>query len=662
MANLLASESSPYLLQHADNPVDWHPWGAEAFRLARELQRPVLLSIGYSACHWCHVMARESFSDPGVAAFMNANFVNVKVDREERPDVDAIYMAALQALTGSGGWPLTALLTPAGEPFFAGTYWPPEPRHGLPAFRDILQAVTRAWNDNGAEVTATAAELSRHLQQQVTAGLRRGALGKELPAQAVAGLLDQLDGANGGFGGAPKFPPHSVLRFLLARPEPEARDAALLTLRKMATGGIFDQLGGGLSRYTVDAGWLVPHFEKMLFDSAQFLGLTAVAFTLSRDSGFLQAAQLSADWLLSDIRAADGTFMAARSAESEGKEGEFYLWEHADFMAALGDGQLAAYAAAAYGVTEAGNFEGRNILTLSPAAWATPGDPRLEAARGRLLATRQRRPQPDLDDKILTSWNGLVIENLALAGRLLGDPRLVTAAAEAAGVFLGPLASGELRHTASVNTPLLLEDLAFLGNGLLGLYQATLDPRYLQAASTAAERIVSDYSEGGGLYSTAGTGEALLLRPRELADSGAPADTAEAARLLLRLGRLREDSGMLQLAEATLQTAAANAASQPTLLGSSLAASDELLAPALEVVLFGNREDAALKALAAEIGTRHLPHALLLHESAGSDYAGLLQGRSALNGEPTAYLCLDRACRLPVQDPGALASQLPGHT
>lgn len=659
MSNRLAAETSPYLLQHADNPVDWYPWGAEAFRTARELGRPILLSIGYSACHWCHVMARESFSDPGTARYMNGHFVNVKVDREERPDIDAIYMSALQAMTGSGGWPLTALLTPEGEPFFAGTYWPPEPRHGLPAFSQVLTAVVRAWTENPVEVTETAADLTRHLKEQLGASLKRGPLQPEVTGGALARLLDMLDREHGGFGTRPKFPPHSVLHFLLSRPEPEARDAALLTLRKMAQGGIFDQLGGGLSRYTVDEAWLVPHFEKMLFDSAQFLGLAAAAWSYSGEAGFLRAVRLTAAWLKSDLQAENGAFMSARSAESEGIEGQHYLWDFPEFRSVFTDAALADVAQAAFQVSEAGNFEGRNILSLSEAAWQKADDPGLEQARELLLAHRSQRPAPELDDKILTSWNGLAIENLSLAGRLLQEPAYTRLAEEAAEVLLPDLLAGRLRHSLAGGNTLLLEDLTFLGNGLLGLYQATFDTRWLDGAVTAAQQVRDRFSQGGSLFSTAGDGEELLLRPRDLADSGAPADIAEAARLLLRTARLTDDDALLQLAQATLESSAAPAQVQPTLMASTLSVIDEWFAPALEVVLNGERDSQQFAELAREVQKRFLPRALLLHETAGADRYPALASRSALDGRPTAWVCFDRACRLPVHTAADLAAQLP---
>lgn len=657
MADRLAGSASPYLRQHAGNPVDWYPWGAEAFGRARELNRPVLLSIGYSACHWCHVMARESFSDPLTAELMNSGFINVKVDREERPDVDAVYMAALQALTGAGGWPLTAVLTPEGEPFFAGTYWPKEARHGLPAFRDVLQAVLRAWVDNRDEVLATAADLSSHLKGQVQAGLRRSPVQAGVLAGALERLLGALDPRNGGFGTSPKFPPHSVLRFLFARPEPAAREAALLTVSNMARGGIFDQLAGGLARYTTDDAWTIPHFEKMLFDSAQFLGASATAWSLTGAPGFRRAVRLTADWLSRHLRAPDGRFMTALSAESGGSEGEHYLWEAGGFRRALASAGLSGYGEAAFGVTAAGNFEGRNVLTLSSAAWDEADDPRLEEARTTLLKVRSERELPELDDKILTGWNGLTISNLSLAGRLLDDPELLELARAAAAAFLPELTRGRLRHSSS-GGPLLLEDLAHLGNGLLELYQADLSPELFTGAARAARQIAHDFSSGGQLFSTGAESSDLLFRNRELADAGAPADVAEAARLLLRIGRLTGDDGLLDLAEASLETAAPLVLQQPTLLGSSLAAMDEWLAPVTEVALAGERGGAALQQLARTAAGRFLPHTLIVHESAGA--LPVFEGRSAGGAPAVAWVCHDRSCFLPVTEPAQLAAQLPG--
>ena len=661
MANRLSTAVSPYLRQHADNPVDWWQWGPEAFREAERRNVPVLLSIGYSACHWCHVMARESFSDPATARIMNENFVSVKVDREERPDVDAIYMAALQALTGSGGWPLTAVLTPSGKPFFAGTYWPDEARHGLPAFRDVLQAASRAWRDDAAAASSTAEDLRVHLGGQLMAGLRRTPVSSSTTAAAVRAALARHDPHNGGFSPAPKFPPHSLLRFLLARPEPEAEAAALHTIRQMACGGIFDQLGGGLSRYTVDAAWRIPHFEKMLFDSAQFLGLLASAWRRSGEAGYLGAARLAAGWLLGSMRRGDGAFMSAMSAESGGREGGHYLWDYAEARQVLSDAGLPARLLAAFGMSPEGNFDGLNIPRLDPGWWARTEETEFTLARRALSDARARREAPAVDDKVLTSWNGLAIENLSRAGRLLATGDYVQAARQAAAPFLDRLHGNSLSHSLDGNGPLLLEDLAFLGNGLLELYQATLDPATLMGARRAAAMIAGDYSRDGALYSTTAD-NGLLWRPREQSDSGVPADTAEAARLLLRLGRLTDDGLLLRLATGTIEAAAAPAAAQPDLLGSSLFVMDEYLAPATELVLFGDRTDDALLRLAAELQGRDLPHALLLHESAGAGFEALLTGRESLNGKPTAWLCRDRSCLLPVTDAAALAGQLDGDT
>ncbi len=653
MANRLAKETSPYLLQHADNPVDWYPWGDEAFRKARELRRPILLSIGYSACHWCHVMARESFSDPDTADLMNRSFVCVKVDREERPDVDSVYMAALQALTGTGGWPLTAALTPEGKPFFAGTYYPPAERHGLPAFRRVLQAITRAWEGQQGDLEATAAELTAHLTRTFTPD--PGELDKALPERAIARLEQVADPVHGGFGGAPKFPPFGTLRFLLARPEQSARKLAIDSLRGMCTGGIFDQLGGGFARYSTDAAWLVPHFEKMLNDNAQLLGLCAAAWRLTGEGGFARAARLSAGWLQRELAAPGGGFHAAMSAESGGVEGLYYLWDAASFREALDGSGLSRMAELAFRVTEAGNHEGRNVLSLSGEAWDDAEDEELEQARRLLLEHRQEREAPHVDNKVLAGWNGQAIEGLADAGRLLADRGMLRAARDTLD-RVTPLAL-EARRQAGSDAAAQLEDLAGLGNGLLALYTATLDPGLLQLASTLAERVATEFVTDGALYSTSSLSSPLVARPRQSVDAGGPADTAQAARLLLRLGRLTDNQGWERIAADTIRAATGTMEAQPTLGGASLALLDEYLAEPLEIVLGGPPDSDLVRA----VQDRWLPHAMIIHAGAGvsqSDYP-VLEGRHTEDATATAWVCRARVCSLPVTDAKALSAQLP---
>jgi uncharacterized protein YyaL (SSP411 family) len=679
MSNRLALETSPYLLQHAENPVDWYPWGDDAFRAARELDRPILLSIGYSACHWCHVMARESFADPATAALMNRYFVNVKVDREERPDVDQVYMDALQTLTGSGGWPLTAVLTPAGQPFFAGTYFPPDDRPGTPAFSRVLQALASAWQEQREEVLDSATELLTHLREQGSRFTPAGSvLSGSLPDLAVTLLSQQADPVNGGFGGAPKFPPHGVLRFLLLRPEAPARQLALTTLRRMASGGIFDQLGGGFARYTVDAAWVVPHFEKMLYDNAQLLPLYATAFALTSDPGFARVADLTAGWLVRDLLAPEGAFYSALSAESEGSEGRYYLWDFAEFNAAAApDAALARWW---FQVNELPNTQDGTVLTLPDNAWEPPGaeaapqfqgltgaqlQERLETVRQRLLAARSQRPRPERDDKFLTSWNGLAVMGLSDAGRLLGRPDLIRLAGSAAEFLAREMWDGsELRHVWSggqARITGLLEDHACLGLGLLALYRATLEQRWLLLALQLAAVIERDFTDqAGDLFSTSNRAERLVIRPRGLSDAGLPADTAAAATLLLRLGRLTDNKRWLQLASQALLSVQDVIPRQPAVFGTALAALELLRQPAREVVISGSRTLAATRQLAGVVQERYLPFLELVQTENGSLTAELplLQGRTPVAGQPAAYVCSDGTCRLPVTSPAELLESL----
>lgn len=657
MTSRLARADSPYLKAHAADPVDWYPWGAEAFAKANELGRPIFLSSGYSACHWCHVMQRESFRDPAIAALLNANFVSVKVDREERPDVDAAYMAALQAMTGSGGWPLSAVLTPDGQPFFAGTYWPPEARHGLPAFRDVLRALISAWESSRAEIASTAADLNAHLRHQLTAGLKPGPLDPRLTDAAVSFLLDSFDQEFAGFGSEPKFPHHQTLHFLLSRPEHAARKAAQDTLRAMARGGITDQLGGGLSRYTVDRAWRVPHYEKMLFDSAQFLELTARAFRQTGEPGFRRTALLTAGWLMGSLQAEDGTFHTAMSAESGGHEGAYYLFEPGEAREVLAQAGLGHLAEEAFGFSSGGPA----LPVLERRWWEEAGDPQLEKARLLLLQRRAMRTPPETDTKILTSQNGLAISGLASAGRLLGAGELISAAGCAAEPFLRQLQDGSLRHSRGGEDLLFLEDPAFLGLGLLELYNATFEPRWLAGAWECVQLVRDRFTAGDQIYSSNPDAQ-LSLAGRNLSDSGVPADVPEAARLCLRFARLRDDPGLGRLAENTLAAALQHAAGNPLAGGSTLRFAGEWFGPLTELVFAGQRGSATLEELAGAARVRDLPHALFLHGDAGAGEYPLLQGRTAADGHPAAWVCIDHSCLAPARSAAELDSRLARHT
>lgn len=652
MASRLENSASPYLRAHAADPVDWYPWGAEAFARARELERPVLLSSGFSSCHWCHVMHRESFSDPVTAELLNDHFICIKLDREERPDVDAFYMAALQTLTGSGGWPLTAVLTPGGRAFFAGTYWPDRARHGLPAFRDVLRALTRAWNDSRAEIDSTAADLEAHLKRQLQAGLEQDEIRREQPEKALGLLLTTADEEYGGFGSAPKFPVHDVLHFLLSRKEPAARSTAHNTLRAIACGGIFDQLGGGLSRYATDRAWREPHFEKMLFDSAQFLGLSARAYVQTGEPGFRRAAMMAADFLTGPLLTADGTFLTSLSAESEGKEGAYYLFSPAEVHDALGPAGLTALAEEAFRLIPDGSFPGRSLPSLNRDWWERADDPGLGEARQLLLRFRSTRTPPAADTKILASHNGLAIENLALAGRLLGEPALTEAADRAGGHLLRALEAGTLSHVLGGDGNLFLEDVAFPGLGFLELYNATFAPHWLEGAWAAVKLLREKFTAGTVLFSSLPT-EELQTAGRNLSDTGAPSDVLGAARLCLRFARLRNDSALEEITRNTLAATLRHAAENPLIMGSTLRLAEEWFAPVTELAFAGSGHGGD-GGLAAAARRRDLPHALFLHEAAGARDYPLLHGRNAPAGQAAAWLCIDRSCRLPAHTPEEL--------
>lgn len=503
--NRLADETSPYLLQHADNPVDWFPWGDEAFASAREQDKPVLLSVGYSACHWCHVMAHESFENPEIAALMNEHFVCVKVDREERPDVDAVYMSAVQALTGAGGWPMTVALTPAGKPFFGGTYYPPEDRLGHPGFRHVLSALVSAWQTRRAEVDASAETLTNQLADTALP-VAEGEPDPALAEAALETLSATFDAVHGGFGGAPKFPPHTGLAFLLSRPEPGALTMATHTLDKLAEGGIYDQLGGGFSRYSVDHRWLVPHFEKMLYDNAQLVSRYAGAYARTQNPLYQRVIEATLGFLERELRDPEGGFYSALDADSEGEEGKYYVWREAELGALLSDD--AELVKARYGVTSAGNFEGHSILFVAEPVGALAKrfslsenevEGRLERARQTLLEARQKRVRPGLDDKILCSWNGLTLSAYADAGRVLGrEDYLGTARQTARFMKRVFYVKGRLQHTYKAGRAKvegLLEDYVYFAQGLVALYEATLESEWLLLALELAETVVSEFHD-----------------------------------------------------------------------------------------------------------------------------------------------------------------------
>jgi uncharacterized protein len=664
MANRLARETSPYLLQHSGNPVEWYPWGEEAMGLARAEDRPILLSVGYSACHWCHVMERESFEDPETAAYMNEHFVNVKVDREERPDVDAIYMEAVQAFSGQGGWPMTVFLDPDGVPFYGGTYFPPDESRGMPSFRMVMEAVLDAFDRKRDEIRDRAGETRSRL----------GAIGAIEPAaeppeaamldEAVERLLAAADRERGGFGGAPKFPPASALELLMARGSAgpadavPAREAVERTLDAMMAGGIYDQVGGGFARYSVDAGWLVPHFEKMLYDNALLARAYLHGWQAFGHERYRRVGEETLDWMLREMRGPEGGFFSALDADSEGEEGRFYVWTPAELEEVLGGGagEVAAY----YGVSERGNFEGASILHL-PGGAAGPPPEGLDEARRALYEARAKRVWPGLDDKRLASWNALAVAAFADAGAALGREDYLDAAREAAGFVLGSMRDeeGRLLRTykdgrAHLNA--YLEDHAFLLEALLTLYEATFEQRWFDEAQALAETMIERFgdSDRGGFFSTSSDHEELIARRKEIGDHPIPSGNSAAALGLLRLAALTGKREYEIQADGVLRLFARPAAGHPDAFAHLLRALDFHLAPTREVALVG--ED--LAALAAVVRGGLRPHLVAAGGTEGTSSPPLLADRPTVEGRPTAYVCESFTCKAPLTDPKQLEEVL----
>ncbi|MDX6371453.1 MAG: uncharacterized protein QOD98_441 [Nocardioidaceae bacterium] len=653
MANRLAKATSPYLLQHADNPVDWWEWEPAAFEEARQRNVPVLLSIGYAACHWCHVMAHESFEDEATAAYLNEHFVSIKVDREERPDVDAVYMDATTSMTGHGGWPMTCVLDHDGNPFFAGTYFPDQPRHGQPSFRQVLEALTDAWQTKPEDVQRVAGKLREHLGR-VTA-LAAAAITEETLAGAVSLLEREYDGVNGGFGTSPKFPPSMVLEFLCRR---GVRGILLDTLEAMARGGIYDQLGGGFARYSVDASWVVPHFEKMLYDNAQLLGLYA------RVGGPLcdRVARETADFMLRELGTAEGGLASALDADSEGVEGKFYAWTPAQLIEVLGpdDG---AWAAAALEVTTAGTFEhGSSTLQRLVEPGTFEDLALLDDVRRRLFEARAQRVRPARDDKVVAAWNGLAVTGLCDAGLRLGEQRYVDAAV-AAGELLWRVhvVDGRLRRVSRdgiVGAPAgVLEDHGCVASGFLSLVQATGDAVWLSRARALLDVAIERFrAADGGFFDTADDAEALVARPRDPGDNASPSGLSSMVHALVDVHAMTGEGRYRTVAEEALATVATLAEKAPRFAGWSLAAAQTMVSGGpLEVAVVGpsGAERTALALLA-----RQHPGAVVVEADGPRDDVPLLSGRTPVDGRPAAYVCRGFVCARPVTSVDDLAAVL----
>jgi uncharacterized protein YyaL (SSP411 family) len=656
MANRLAQETSPYLLQHRDNPVDWYPWGAEALARAHELDRPILLSVGYSACHWCHVMERESFEDAETAAYMNAHFVSVKVDREERPDVDALYMEAVQAISGHGGWPMTVFCDPDGVPFYGGTYFPPDEGRGMPSFRMVMEAVLDAFENRREELRERAPGTRVRLGAVGAVEPGAEAPGAELLETAIANLEAAADPERGGFRGAPKFPPASALELLLARGKTAPVE---LTLDAMMAGGIYDQIGGGFARYSVDAGWLVPHFEKMLYDNALLARAYLHGWQALGHERYRRVCEETLDWALREMHGPEGGFYSALDADSEGEEGRFYTWTAEEMRAALG-GEIAERAIEFYGVSEGGNFEGRNILHLAGGATA-PEPEGLAATRQALYEARAERVRPGLDGKRLASWNALMLAALAEGGAVMEREDYLDAARSCAEFILRDLrdVDGRLLRTYKDGEGRLnayLEDHAFLLEAMLTLYEATFERRWFEGARALADTMIARFGdpERGGFFSTSDDHEELIARRKEIGDHPIPSGNSAAALGLLRLEALTGERSYGGWAEGVLRLFAKTAPRQPDAYAHLLRTLDFQLAPTKEVALIGDD----LTRLSAVVRSGHRPHLVLAGGAADSDTPPLLAGRTQVDGQPAAYVCENFSCRVPVTDPEHLAGRL----
>ena len=700
MPNRLAQETSPYLLQHAQNPVDWFPWGEEALSKARTEDKPILLSIGYSACHWCHVMERESFEDDGTAALMNQEFVNIKVDREERPDLDSVYMRAVQASVGRGGWPLTAFLMPDGRFFFGGTYFPPSPRQGMPSFRQVLTAVVDAYRNRREEIEEGSNQLLIHLRNpspgegrpegsELLPGERKeedGAgtseaelarIGPEALDHAARFLASQFDSVNGGFGPPPKFPQPVTTEFLLRYFHRTGRDdvldMALVTLRSMARGGMRDHLAGGFHRYSVDGRWLVPHFEKMLYDNGLLARVYLHAYQITGESEFKDIVTSTLDYILTDLRDPEGGFYSSRDADSEGEEGLFYLWRPEEIDGVLGPEEGALFQKA-YGVTTGGNFEGQTILHLpqgvdafAEAEGISEGEAavRLGAARVALAERRSVREPPFRDEKVLVGWNSFVLRALAEAGAVLGRPDYLDAARKNATFLLESLRKQDRLFRSwkdgKSRIPAFLEDYAGLGNALLSLYEASLEPRWLGEAKGLAQTVLDLFWEEdeGHFYDSAKDGEELVVRPREVMDNATPSGNSLAVELLLRTAAIFGVDEYRQVASRALVMEVEPMARYPSAFGRLLSTLSAALVPPLEVVLVAETDGEGLGDFLFSAHHRYLPFRVVV----GGDPRELpplpiLEGREVRGGKTTAYVCREFTCSTPFHDPVELSREL----
>jgi uncharacterized protein YyaL (SSP411 family) len=660
--NRLIHESSPYLLQHAHNPVDWYPWGDEAFARAKAEDKPILVSIGYSACHWCHVMEHESFEDEAVAAIQNDNFINIKVDMEERPDVDQIYMNFVQMTTGRGGWPMNVFLTPEKLPFFGGTYFPPSPRYGMPSWKQILISISEAFRERRDELQESAEHIVSELKKMSVVEPATGSLSPEMLDAAFVSFTRTFDAVNGGFGGAPKFPAAMSLEFLLRYHHRTGDDKALAmvtySLEKMARGGIYDQLGGGFHRYAVDAVWLVPHFEKMLYDNAQLIRVYLHTYQVTGDEFFKRIAVECLEYVCREMLDPSGGFYSTQDADSEGEEGKFFVWTPEEICEVLGE-DLGREFGRAFDVTAGGNFEGHNILNIKDPAVA--GEGRFDSARKRLFEHREKRIKPFRDEKILTAWNGLMLAAFADAGGVLGDDRYLATAKKNAGFILRELQmDGRLVRTWKEGKAKLngyVEDYANVADGLVELFQVTGDAEYLTEAKRLADVMITEFwdADCGGFFFTSNDHEQLVVRNKDLYDNATPSGNSVAADVLLKLAKLTGEDKYERFAVTVLRLTASQIRRHPQGFGRALSALEFHLEQTIEVVIVGEKGNELERIALAG----YHPDAVVVLGRGGDDHGlPLLVDRSAIGGEPTAYVCRDHVCQRPVTNGAELKSAI----
>jgi uncharacterized protein YyaL (SSP411 family) len=684
MTNRLSHENSPYLLQHAENPVDWYPWGTEALQIARDENKPIFLSIGYAACHWCHVMAHESFEDVETAAFMNEHFVNIKVDREERPDLDDIYMNAVVAMTGQGGWPMSVFLTPQGKPFYGGTYFPPRRRYNMPSFREVLESVAHTWEQDRQRLLNAGEELTAHLSQGINLDQATASINEDTLGQAAMRLAQSYDWDSGGWGAAPKFPQAMAIEFLLRlahRKDKFAAEIAEHALEQMAKGGMYDVVGGGFARYSTDERWLVPHFEKMLYDNALLARAYLHGYLVSGNSAFRSVCEHTLDFitreLMDDGKAGDtyqGGFFSSLDADSEGQEGKYYTWTPEEIRQALEDPQDIKWVIQAYGLTEEGNFEGSNVLQraltdeeLAERFALPPGQvaEKLADLHEQLLQVRERRVRPGTDDKVLVSWNALALIAFSEAARYLGRRDYLDIARKNADFLLTELnpqdhlyrswRKGQARHNA------YLEDYAGLILGLLALYQSDPDPYWFNSALQLMEDMIKLYRDPkGGFYDTRLDQENLITRPKNVQDNATPSGNALAAMALLQLSAYTGNGEWRDLAEPMLASIQESALRYPTAFGMWLCAIDFAMGPVHEVALLTPPEHEDLPELIQALWSKFRPRTLaaIADFPPPANAPALLSERPLLNQQPTAYVCQHFVCQRPVNDPQSLLEQL----